>query len=338
MYRRRETGLRSIRCSISGHHSAAQDAPAAPLNFAHSKRGSLGFGASESGKPRIETMRPTWQGNLKLALVLVPVKAYPAARVRAVRMNQLHEECRSRVRYQRRCPSCDRALETKEIVKGYEYGKDQYVLIRSEDLKKLQLPSLRTLDIVQFVDESEINPLHYHGSYYLAPRDGVAAGPFHTLLRAMRAARRVAIAQVVLSGKEKVVAIRPEKGVLLMSFLHYADEVREVGEIEDLPEETEANPAEAAMARQLLEAYTKPFELAAFEDKYRARFLEIVEAKSRGKELVSAPTVEPRRVINLMDALRSSLARIEGEGLTGGESLPDSGLEAPAAPEKRRAG
>lgn len=280
-------------------------------------------------------MRPTWRGNLKLALVLVPVKAYPAARVKAVRMNQLHEECRSRVRYQRRCPACDRAVEPKEIVKGYEYGKDQYVLIRKEDLEKLTLPSLRTLDIVQFVEETEINPLHYHGSYYLAPSGEVAAGPFHTLLSVMRAAKRVAIAQVVLSGKEKVVAIRPGEGVLVMSFLHYADEVRSVSEIEDLPAASEGDPAMIAMARQLLDAYTRPLDLEAFEDKYRRRFLEVVEAKSRGKELVTTPSVEPRRVINLMDALRSSLARIEGEG------LPDAGAgTAPgaAAREERRAG
>ena len=264
-------------------------------------------------------MRPTWQGNLKLALVLVPVRAYPAARVKTVAMNQLHEECKARVRLQRRCSSCEKDLERAEIVRGYEYGKDQYVLIREEDLAKLQLPSLRTLDIVQFVEESEINPLYYHGSYYLAPAGAVAAGPFHTILRAMEASNRVAIAQVVLGGKEKVVAIRPAEGIFVMSFLHYADEVRKVSDIDDLPEAGEPNPAETAMARQLLDSYARPFDVGAFEDGHRKRFLEIVEAKSRGKELVAAPEVEPRRVINLMEALKSSLARIEGEGnLPGG--------------------
>ena len=278
-------------------------------------------------------MRPTWQGNLKLALVLVPVRAYPAARVKTVAMNQLHEECKSRVRLQRRCVSCDRDLERDDIVRGYEYGKDQYVLIRGADLAKLQLPSHRTLDIVQFVEESEINPLYYHGSYYLAPAGKVAAGPFHTILRAMQAANRVAIAQVVLGGKEKVVAVRPGDGVFLLSFLHYADEVREVSEIEDLPEATEPNAAETAMARQLLDSHTRPFDVGVFEDRYRKRFLEIVEAKSRGEELLTTPSVEPRRVINLMDALRSSLARIEGEEFAG--SGPDRERQTGG---KRRAG
>lgn len=228
-------------------------------------------------------------------------------------MNQLHEECGSRVRYQKMCPVCDRVLERKEIVRGYQHSKDQYVLIDAGDLKKLRLPSLRTLDIVQFVDETEIDPLHYHGSYYLAPGGPVATGPFHTLLRAMRMAKRVAIAQVALGGKEKIVAIRPGDGVLVMSFLHYADEVRQISEIDDLPEETEADSAESAMASRLLEHYTKPLDLAAFEDKYRRGLLEIIEAKSRGQEVVTPPQVEPRRVINLVDALKSSLARIEAE-------------------------
>ena len=269
-------------------------------------------------------MRPTWQGNLKLALVLVPVRAYPAARVRSVSMNQLHEECRSRIKQQRRCPTCDRAVERGEIVKGYEYGKGQYVLMRPGDLQRLQLPSHRTLDIVQFVEESEINPLYYHGSYYLAPGGEVAAGPFHTLLSAMKAASRIAIAQVVLGGKEKVVAIRPHDDVFVMSYLHYRAEVRQVSDIDDLPEPRAPGSAESAMARQLLDAYAKPLDLDAFEDGYRRRFLEIVEAKSKGQELVTPPAVEPRRVINLMDALKSSLARIEGESLGG---LADPGTE-----------
>lgn len=267
-------------------------------------------------------MRPTWQGNLKLALVLVPVRAYPAAREKRVAMNQLHKECKARVRLQRRCTACEEDLERDQIVRGYELAKEQYVLIQEEDLAALQLPSLRTLDIVQFVQESEINPLYYHGSYYLAPAGEVAAGPFHTILKAMQASNRVAIAQVVLSGKEKVVAIRPSEDVFLMSFLHYEDEVRKVTDIDDLPEAREPNAAETAMARQLLDSYARPFDLSAFKDSYRRRFLEIVAAKSRGEELVTAPSAEPRRVINLMDALKSSLARIEGEGLAGGETVP----------------
>lgn len=273
-------------------------------------------------------MRPTWQGNLKLALVLVPVRAYPAARIKSVAMNQLHEECGARIRQTRRCPNCDREVERGEIVKGYEFSKDQYVVLTEEDLKGLQLPSLRTLDIVQFVEESEINPLYYHGSYYLAPANEVAAGPFHTILEAMRASGRVAVAQVVLTGKEKVVAIRPGDGVFVMSFLHYADEVRAVSEIEDPAPTVEPSAAETAMAKQLLDSYAKPFETGAFEDGYRRRFLEIVEAKRRGEEVVAPPSVEPQRVVNLMDALKASLARIEG----GSDADGDAEAAAPAAP------
>ncbi len=276
-------------------------------------------------------MRPTWQGNLKLALVLIPVRAYPAARVKTLSMNQLHRECRARVRLQRRCTACERDLERDEIVRGYEHAKGQYVLMGDDDLAKMQLPSLRTLDIVQFVEESEIDPLHYHGSYYLAPAGAVAAGPFHTILQAMRASNRVAVAEVVLGGKEKIVAIRPRDGVFVMSFLHYADEIREVSEIDDLPAAPEPKAAEVAMARQLLASYARPFELGAFEDDYRKRFLEIVASKRRGEEVVTPPSVEPRRVVNLMEALRSSLSRVEGDP----EAADDGGD--PGATGERRA-
>lgn len=283
-------------------------------------------------------MRPTWQGNLKLALVLVPVKAYPAARLKPVSMNQLHQECGTRIRQARRCPTCDREVDKGEIARGYEFAKDRYVILEEEDLKALQLPSLRTLEIVQFVEESEINPLYYHGSYYLAPGSEVAAGPFHTVLEAMRASGRVALAQVVLAGKEKVVAVRPGDGVFVMSFLHYADEVRQVSEIEQLPAAVEPGPAETAMAKQLLESYAKPFDAGAFEDTYRKKFLEIVAAKQKGEEVVAAPSVEPQRVVNLMDALKSSLARIESERL-GGETPADAdsgAADAGAEPEATR--
>jgi len=258
-------------------------------------------------------MRPTWQGNLKLALVLVPVKAYPAAREKRVAMNQLHEECKSRIRQKRFCPNCDRVVERDELVSGYEHAKGQYVLMTDEDLKALRLPSERTLDIVQFVKASEINPLYYHGSFYLAPANPVAAGPFHTVLDAMRSTGRVAVAQVVLGGKERVVAIRPDDGVFLMSYLHYADEVRPVSDIEDLAPRAEPKAAERLMAEQLLESFSGEFDVSAFEDKYRSRFLEIVETRVRGEQVVAPPSVEPRRVVNLMDALKASLARIEGD-------------------------
>jgi len=154
--------------------------------------------------------------------------------------------------------------------------------LTDEDLKALRLPSERTLDIVQFVKASEINPLYYHGSFYLAPSNPVAACPFHTVLDALRATGRVAVAQVVLGGKERVVAIRPDDAVFLMSYLHYADEVRPVSDIEDLAPRAEPKAAERLMAEQLLESFSGEFDVSAFEDKYRSRFLEIVETRARG--------------------------------------------------------
>ncbi|MGH9460337.1 MAG: Ku protein, partial [Vicinamibacteria bacterium] len=209
------------------------------------------------------------------------------------------------------CPTCNCSVSNDELVKGYEFAKDQYVILDDEDFNKVRLESTKSISIVQFVQEGDIDPLYYHGSHYLVPDGPVAIESFATIRKVMEDKGRVALAKVVLSGKEQVMAIRPKGNGFVMSGLYYGDEVRNMNELEELESQPDVNPQEAQLAGQLIDSITKPFEPETFEDDYRKQLLEIIKAKAEGKEIVEPPQVETGKVINLMDALKSSLERTQ---------------------------
>jgi DNA end-binding protein Ku len=250
---------------------------------------------------------------------------YPAARSQSLSFNQIHKECSSRVKYDKRCPTCERSVSTDEIVKGYEYAKDQYVILSPEDLDKVRLESTKSISVVQFVNEGEIDPLYYHGSHYLVPDGPVAVESFATIRNVMEEKGRIALAKVVLSGKEQIVAIRPKDEGFVMSALYYADEVRSMAGLEELQDQPEVNAQEAALAGQLIDSITHEFDAERFEDEYRKQLLEIVKAKAEGKELVEPPQIETGKVINLMDALKNSLERAQPtpSAIPASESSPE---------------
>lgn len=264
-------------------------------------------------------MRPTWKGFLKLSLVNIPVRMYPAARSESLSFNQLHKVCNSRIKYDKRCPTCERSVSSDEIVKGYEYAKEQYVIMDEEDFTKVRLESTKSIHIVQCVDRDDVDPLYYHGSHYLVPDGPVAIESFATIRSAAAESARILLARVVMNGKEQVVAIRPRDKAFVMSALYYANEVRELSGIEELESTPEINPEELKLASQLIDSITKPFDPEAFQDNYREKLLEIVKAKAEGREIVEPPEVETGKVINLMDALKSSL---EASQITGEASAP----------------
>jgi DNA end-binding protein Ku len=232
---------------------------------------------------------------------------YPASRSEALSFNQIHKACNSRIRYDKRCPSCERSVAMDEIVKGYEYAKEQYVILDEEDFTKVRLESTRSIQIVQFVARNEIDPLYYHGSHYLVPDGPVAIESFATIRTAAEDADRVALARVVMNGKEQAVAVRPRENAFVMSALYYADEVRPLSGIEELESEPKVNPEELKLATQLINAITRPFNPEELKDNYREKLLEIIKAKAEGQEIVAPPEVETGKVINLMEALKSSL-------------------------------
>jgi DNA end-binding protein Ku len=253
--------------------------------------------------------RSIWRGAISFGLVNVPVKLYSAVSKKTVRFNQLHEKDNSRIQMKRWCPEEDAEVPYEEIVKGYEISPDKYVVITPEELESLDPKKTRTIDIEDFVDLDEIDPLYYEHPYYLVPDTG-AAKPYKLLLSALQQSNKVAIARVVIRSKEYLTAIRPADGVLTMETMLFADELVPTKELDELPDEdVSATEREVQMAMQLIESLTTEFEPEKYHDTYREAVLDLIERKAEGEEIVvEAAPEEPAKVPDLMAALEASLA------------------------------
>lgn len=264
--------------------------------------------------------RSSWKGFLRLSLVSVPVKSYSATESsEEIRLNQLHKDCHSRIRYQKVCPEHGE-LKSDDITTGYEYAKDQYVLVDPEEVRKLRSQSDKTIGIDGFVAPDAVDPRYLTGrTYYLAP-DGVAGKkPFALLHQGMEDAGVVAIASMVLGGREQMVLIRPTDGIFTMTVLTYAKKIKPLDEFTPLQEPQELSDDELELARTLISASTKEdLDFAAYEDRYVENLKRIIQAKVEGEEIVEAKDHEEPKILNLMDALKKSVA--EAQAARGGES------------------
>jgi DNA end-binding protein Ku len=280
--------------------------------------------------------RSIWRGAISFGLVNVPVKLYSAVSKKTVRFNQLHERDNSRIQLKRFCAEEDQEVPYEEIVKGYEISPGQYVVITTEELDNLDPKKTRTIDIEDFVDLDEIDPLFYEHPYYLAPDTG-AGKPYKLLLEALRETNKVAIARVVIRSKEYLTAIRPAGDVLTMETMLFADELIDPGDIDELPDEdVRATEREVDMARQLIESLATEFEPAKYRDEYRERVLELIERKAEGQEVaIPAEPEAPTAVPDLMAALEASLAAAKGgrekvAAAGNGQAKKDGAKKAPA--------
>jgi DNA end-binding protein Ku len=284
--------------------------------------------------------RSIWRGAISFGLVNVPVKLYSAVSKKNVQFNQLHEKDSSRIRMKRFCADEDIEVPYEEIVKGYEISPGRYVVITPEELEALDPKKTRTIDIEDFVDLDEIDPLFYEHPYYLAPDTG-AAKPYRLLLEALKATNKVAIARVVIRSKEYLTAIRPAGDVLTMETMLFSDELIDPDDIEELPDEdVRATEREVDMARQLIDSLSTDFEPEKYRDEYRDRVLDLIERKAEGQEVaVTAEPEEPAAVPDLMAALEASLAAAKG----GKEQLEAAGnggrkkAQPKAAPKRKPA-
>ncbi len=255
-----------------------------------------------------------WSGAISFGLVNVPIKLYSAVSKKTVRFHQLNGETGSRIAQKRVDSVTGEEVAYENLVKGYELTKDRYVLITPDELETLEPEKSRTIDIEDFVDLSEIDPVYYDHPYYLVPDKG-AAKAYGLLLNAMKESGRVAIARVILRSKEQLVAIRPDRDgtVLMMETMIFADEVVPTDEIDGLPgaEELQVSDREVAMAQQLIESLVSDFEPERYRDEYREKVLELIERKASGEEITAAPEAPaPAKVPDLMAALEASLAAV----------------------------
>jgi len=253
--------------------------------------------------------RAIWSGALSFGLVNVPVKLYPATRSKDVRFNQLHAPDGARIRQKRVCALDGAEVSSEEIVKGYEISPDRYVTISQEELDSVAPKASRLIEIEEFVDLAEIDPLYFESSYYLVPDKG-AAKSYSLLHRAMADRSKVAIGTVVLRSKEYLTAIRPLGDTLTMATMRFADEIVSRDDLEGLPDAAaEAPERELAIARQLVESLSAPFEPGKYRDTYREALLAMIERKAEGETITVQPeTVVAPKAVDLMAALEASLA------------------------------
>jgi DNA end-binding protein Ku len=251
--------------------------------------------------------RPTWKGFLKISLVNIPIKVFPATESSAsISFNQLHGVCQTRIQQKRWCPECNREVPNTEIVKGYEFEKGRYVVVSEEDFDKVRPESTRVIDLVQFADEAAIDPIYVDRAYYLAPDGGMAADAFAVMRDGMKG--KVGIGKLALYGREYLVAVRPHRRGIVMYTLHHAAEIRAIDVVDELNSVPEkVKPEEIKLAKQVIQTFDAPLDLATYKDEYREGLQRIIEAKIAGEEIVAPPVEAPPKVVNLMEALRKSL-------------------------------
>ncbi len=251
--------------------------------------------------------RPTWKGYLKISLVNIPVKVFPATDTAAtLGFNQLHAECQTRIQQKRWCPRCQREVPNTDLVKGYEFEKGQYVVVGDEDLAKVRVESTRVINLEKFTDDTAIDPIYLERPYYLAPDGPVAVEAFAVICEGMKG--KAGIGKVALYGREYLVKVQPRERGLVMYTLRHANEIRSMDAIDELAGMPgKIKPDEVNLARQVIGTFEGDVDFDAYRDEYQDGLREIIDAKIEGREIVTPEVEAPPKVVNLMEALRRSL-------------------------------
>jgi DNA end-binding protein Ku len=254
--------------------------------------------------------RPTWKGYLKVSLVNIPVKVYPATESSAtISFNQLHAECQTRINQKKWCSKCEREITSAEVVKGYEFEKGRWVVMTDEDIAKVRTESTKVINLVQFAADDQIDPMYVDRAYYLVPDGAMATDAYAVMRDGMQG--KVGVGKVAIHGRESLVAIKPHKQGLVMYTLHHAAEIRTIDQIDELREvRGKVGPAEMKLAKQVIESFEGPLDLADYKDEYQEGLQKIIDAKVAGEEFVAPAEEAPPKVVDLMEALRRSLDQV----------------------------
>ncbi|NLY75377.1 MAG: Ku protein [Firmicutes bacterium] len=257
-------------------------------------------------------MRTLWKGAISFGLVNVPIKMYTATEKKEIKFNYLHEKCGSPIKYERRCPVCGVEVPLEEIVRGYEYQKGQYVILKDEDFESIPNERTKTIDILDFVELAEIDPIYFEKSYYLEPSQG-GEKAYALLKKAMLETDKIAVARVTIRSKETLVALRVYQNALAMVTIFYPDEIRSTAGLTGLQTEPKLHDNEVQMATSLIQNLSGHFDPAKYTNNYRQALMEIIQTKIAGGEVAQAPERETGKIIDLMEALRASIAATEKE-------------------------
>lgn len=258
-------------------------------------------------------MHTMWKGSISFGLVNIPVKLHAATENKDIKLRQLHEECNSPVEYKKRCPVCDREIENDEIVKAYEYAKNKFVVLDKEDLDQLKKEQEdKAVEIIDFVKLEEIDPIYFERSYFISPSEG-GSKAYSLLRQALGDTGKIGIAKIIIRSKEQLAIVRVYENTLLMETIHYPDEVRQVQDVPNVPEESELSKKELSTAVTLIDQLTAEFEPEKYNDEYRTALMDLIEAKKNNEEVTTAKDKpKPDNVTNLMDALEKSLEKTKG--------------------------
>ncbi|MEZ5394896.1 MAG: Ku protein [Bryobacterales bacterium] len=246
-----------------------------------------------------------WKGYLSFGLISIPIRLYAAARPERISFRQIVKETMQPIKQQLYSPELDRVVERKELAKGYEVAKDEYILIDDEEIKKIAPQSSSTMEILEFVKIDEIDPLYFDSSYYTTP-DEAGRKPYALLTKAMQESGYCAIAKISMHQREHTVVVRPYKGGMTLHTMFYADEVRDISEYGPITD-VEIKDQELKLAEQLIDSLAKPFDPEEFSDSYRTKVQEMINAKIEGREAEAEPARRLAPVVDLMEALQKSL-------------------------------
>jgi len=269
-----------------------------------------------------------WKGHLTFGLVSFPVKLYTAARSENISFNQLHKSDNSRIKQVTYCQAEDKPVPRSELVKGYEYEKDRYVVIDDEDIKKMAPNTAKVMEILEFVKVGEVDPVYFESSYYMAP-DDAGEKPYALLYEVLKKSGYVGVAKIAMHNREHIVIFRPGPTGLLMHTMYYTHEIRKVEEFRT--DTSVVSEKETTLAQMLVETLAAPFEPDKYKDSYRENLQAMIDAKVKGQQVVAPPAPEPAKVIDIMEALKQSLAIAKKPAA----SAPAMSEEEEAKPKKR---
>ncbi|WP_273850105.1 Ku protein [Guptibacillus spartinae] len=251
-------------------------------------------------------MHTMWKGAISFGLVNIPVKLYAATEDKDIKMRYLHKECHTPIQYEKRCPTCDRPLESEDIVRGYEYEDGKFVIMEKDEIEALAHEKNKSVEIVDFVELSDIDPIYFNRSYFIGPNEQ-GTKPYMLLKQAMEESGRIGLAKITIRSKEHLAAVRVYDKGLILETMYFPDEVREIGNVPDIPEELEVSDKEKKLAKQLIEQLTTKFDPSQYKDERREAMMALIESKISGNEIKVVEEKPKKNVADLMDALQASL-------------------------------
>ena len=273
-----------------------------------------------------------WKGQLTFGLVSFPIRLFSAARSETISFNQLHKSDNSRIRQVTYCQAEDKPVPRTELVKGYEYEKDRYVVIDDEDIKKVAPKTAKVMEILEFVKAEQVDPVYLESSYYVAPDEG-GEKPYALLFQALRESKYYGLAKVAMHNREHIIVLRPGAKGILSHTMFYQDEIRQVEEFRT--DTTLVKEKELEMAKMLISSLEADFEPRKYRDEYRENLRIMIEAKIAGRSVVETPAAHVAPVIDIMEALKKSLAEKRKPAQVAMESVPAEAMAESEAPKKR---